>query len=114
MATVVAILNTSIMLNQEGEGEEGLGERTVANIGGMATNVDISLEIGRGKGTARDDEVISAFLSVPRRIPNKEKEFSIDADLARIAAETAFERDVGKMEVVHGLMGKCSLRLVKI
>jgi len=150
MPTPVAVLNAAILLSNGVEGEEGLGEIIVIDVGGATTdvnsvawgnptkggvlmrglpepfakrtvegdlgvrhNIDVLLQIGKGKGVALDEEVISKFQSEPGRIPKDEKEMSTDAELARIAVQTAFERHVGRIEIVYGPMGEMTTQVGK-
>jgi uncharacterized protein (TIGR01319 family) len=53
-----------------------------------------------------DDEVITTFRSEPGRIPRNQRELATDAELAQIAVQTAFERHVGRIEIVYGPMGE--------
>ena len=150
MPTPVAVLNAAILLSNGVEGEEGLGEIIVIDVGGATTdvnsvawgnptkggvlmrglpepfakrtvegdlgvrhNIDVLLQIGKGKGVALDEEVISKFQSEPGRIPKDEKEMSTDAELARIAVQTAFERHVGRIEIIYGPMGEMMTQVGK-
>lgn len=148
MPTPVAVLNAAILLSQGGEGEAGLGEIIVVDVGGATTdidsvaqglptqggvfvkslpepfakrtvegdlgvrrNIDVLLQVGKEKGIVFDDEVISAFRSEPNRTPRSQREFSVDAELARIAVGTAFVRHVGRIEKLYGPMGE---RLIQV
>jgi uncharacterized protein (TIGR01319 family) len=143
MPTPVAVLNAAVLLANGVDGEEGLGEIIVVDIGGATTdidsvawgrpsqggvlmkglpepfakrtvegdlgvrhNIDVLIQIGKEKGIVLDPEVISTFQSQPSRVPKNQIEWSVDNELARIAVETAFERHVGKIEVVYGPMGE--------
>jgi uncharacterized protein (TIGR01319 family) len=143
MPTPVAVLNAAILLGNGVEGEEGMGEIIVIDVGGATTdvnsvawgkpnrggvllkglpepfakrtvegdlgvryNIDVLEQIGKGKGIVLDDEVISAFRSDPSRIPRDQRELSIDAELAQIAVQTAFERHIGRIEIVYSPMGE--------
>jgi uncharacterized protein (TIGR01319 family) len=143
MPTPAAVLNAAVLIGNGVEGEEGLGEIIVIDVGGATTdvnsvalgnptkggvlmrglpeplakrtvegdlgvrhNIDVLLEIGKGKGIVLDDEVISKFRSEPNRIPRNQRELVIDAELAWIAVQTAFERHVGRIEIVYGPMGE--------
>jgi uncharacterized protein (TIGR01319 family) len=150
MPTPVAVLNAAVLLGSGVEGEEGLGEIIVIDVGGATTdvdsvargnptrgrimmrglpepfakrtvegdlgvrhNIDVLLQIGKGKGIVLDDEVISKFRSEPSRIPKNQRELSIDSELARIAVQTAFERHVGRIEIVYGPMGEMMIQVGK-
>jgi uncharacterized protein (TIGR01319 family) len=143
MPTPVAVLNAAVLLANGVDGEEGLGEIIVIDIGGATTdidsvawgrpsqggvlmkglpepfakrtvegdlgvrhNIDVLMQIGKEKRVVLDPEVISTFQSQPGRIPKSQIEWSVDAELARIAVETAFERHVGRIEVVYSPMGE--------
>jgi uncharacterized protein (TIGR01319 family) len=150
MPTPVAVLNAAVLLGNGVEGEEGLGEIIVIDVGGATTdvdsiargnptrggvmlrglpepfakrtvegdlgvrhNIDVLLQIGKGKGVVLDEEIISLFRSEPGRIPRDQREWSIDAELARIAVQTAFERHVGSIEIVYGPMGEIQTQVGK-
>jgi uncharacterized protein (TIGR01319 family) len=66
----------------------------------------VLIQIGKEKRVVLDPEVISTFQSQPSRVPENQIEWSVDAELARIAVETAFERHVGRIEAVYGPMGE--------
>jgi uncharacterized protein (TIGR01319 family) len=85
---------------------EPFAKRTVEGDLGVRHNIDVLLQIAKGKGIDLDEEVISKFQTEPSRIPKDQKEMSIDAELARIAVQTAFERHVGRMEIVYSPMGE--------
>jgi uncharacterized protein (TIGR01319 family) len=150
MPTPVAVLNAAVLLGAGVEGEEGLGEIIVIDVGGATTdvdsvargnptrggillrglpepfakrtvegdlgvrhNIDVLLQIGKGKGVSLDEEIIATFRSEPGRIPRNQRELSIDAELARIAVQTAFERHVGSIEIVYGPMGEIQTQVGK-
>ena len=150
MPTPVAVLNAAVLLGSGVEGEEGLGEIIVIDVGGATTdvdsvargnptrggimmrglpepfakrtvegdlgvrhNIDVLLQIGKGKGVSLDEEIISTFRSEPGRIPKDQRERAIDAELARIAVQTAFERHVGRIEIVYGPMGEIQTQVGK-
>ena len=143
MPTPAAVLNAAVLLANGVDGEEGLGEIIVIDIGGATTdidsvawgrpsqggvlmkglpepfakrtvegdlgvrhNIDVLVQIGKEKRVVLDPEVIFTFQSQPSRIPKNQIEWSVDAELARIAVETAFERHVGRIEVVYSPMGE--------
>jgi uncharacterized protein (TIGR01319 family) len=81
-------------------------KRTVEGDLGVRHNIDVLLQIGKEKRIVLDDEVISTFRSEPGRIPRNQRELAIDAELAQIAVQTAFERHVGRIEIVYGPMGE--------
>jgi uncharacterized protein (TIGR01319 family) len=85
---------------------EPYAKRTVEGDLGVRHNIDVLLQIAKGKGVILDGEVISKFQSEPGVIPKDQREMSVDTELARIAVQTAFERHVGKMEIVYGPMGE--------
>jgi uncharacterized protein (TIGR01319 family) len=150
MPTPAAVLNAAVLLGNGAEGEEGLGEIIIIDVGGATTdvnsvawgnptkggvlmkglpeplakrtvegdlgvrhNIDVLLEIGKGKGMVLDEEVISKFRSDPSRIPRNRREFTTDAELARIAVQTAFERHVGRIEIVYSPMGEMMIQIGK-
>jgi uncharacterized protein (TIGR01319 family) len=92
---------------------EPLAKRTVEGDLGVRHNIDVLLEIGKGKGMVLDDEVISKFRSEPGRIPRNQRELAIDAELARIAVQTAFERHVGRIEIVYSPLGEMMIQIGK-
>jgi uncharacterized protein (TIGR01319 family) len=150
MPTPVAVLNAAVLLSTGVEGEEGLGEIIVVDVGGATTdvnsvawgkptrggvwmrglpepfakrtvegdlgvrhNIDVLIQIGKGTGIILDDEVISSYRSEPSMIPRTQIEMSTDAELARIAVQTAFERHVGRIEIVYGPMGEMMTQVGK-
>jgi uncharacterized protein (TIGR01319 family) len=150
MPTPAAVLSAAVLLGNGTEGEEGLGEIIIIDVGGATTdvnsvawgnptrggvlmkglpeplakrtvegdlgvrhNIDVLLEIGKGKGIVLDDEVISEFRSDPSRIPRDLRELAIDAKLAQIAVQTAFERHVGRIEIVYSPMGEILIQMGK-
>jgi uncharacterized protein (TIGR01319 family) len=150
MPTPGAVLNAAVLLSNGVEGEEGLGEIIVVDVGGATTdvnsvawgkptsggvwmrglpepfakrtvegdlgvrhNIDVLIQIGKGAGIALDDEVISLYRSEPSMIPRTQIEMSTDAELARIAVQTAFERHVGRIEIVYGPMGEMMIQVGK-
>jgi uncharacterized protein (TIGR01319 family) len=150
MPTPVAVLNAAVLLSSGVEGEEGLGEIIVIDVGGATTdvdsvargnptrggimtrglpepfakrtvegdlgvrhNIDVLLHIGKGKGVVLDEEITSTFRSEPGRIPKNQREWAMDAELARIAVQTAFERHVGSIEIVYGPMGEIQTQVGK-
>jgi uncharacterized protein (TIGR01319 family) len=150
MPTPVAVLNAAVLLGNGVEGEEGLGEIIVIDVGGATTdvnsiawgnptrggvlmrglpepfakrtvegdlgvrhNIDVLLQIAKGKGMVLDEEIISKFQTEPGRIPKDEKENITDAGLARIAVQTAFERHVGRIEIIYGPMGEMMTQVGK-
>jgi uncharacterized protein (TIGR01319 family) len=92
---------------------EPFAKRTVEGDLGVRHNIDVLSQIAKGKGVLLDEEVISKFQSEPGRIPKDQKEMSIDAELARIAVQTAFERHVGRIEIVFGPMGEIMTQVGK-
>jgi uncharacterized protein (TIGR01319 family) len=92
---------------------EPFAKRTVEGDLGVRHNIDVLSQIAKGKGVILDEEVISKFQSEPGRIPKDQKEMSIDAELARIAVQTAFERHVGRIEIVYGPMGEIMTQVGK-
>lgn len=143
MATPVAVLNAAVLLSQGVEGEEGLGEIIVVDVGGATTdvysiasgapvngaatlrglpepfakrtvegdlgvrhNIDTLVEICRAQGLDIDHEASSAFRANPGTLPLSERERAADAELARIAVQTSFERHVGRLEAVYGPHGE--------
>jgi uncharacterized protein (TIGR01319 family) len=92
---------------------EPFAKRTVEGDLGVRHNIDVLVEIGKGKGILLDDEVVSTYQSNPGRIPRDERELSTDSELARIAVETAFERHAGRIEVVYGPMGEAMIQVGK-
>jgi uncharacterized protein (TIGR01319 family) len=92
---------------------EPFAKRTVEGDLGVRHNIDVLLQIGKGKGIVLDDEVISTFRSEPSRIPRDQRELSIDAELAQIAVQTAFERHIGRIEIIYGPMGEMMIQIGK-
>jgi uncharacterized protein (TIGR01319 family) len=92
---------------------EPFAKRTVEGDLGVRRNIDVLLQIGKEKGMVLDEGVISAFRSQPNLTPKNQQEFSVDADLARIAVGTAFERHVGKIEKMYGPMGEMLIQVGK-
>lgn len=103
--------------NKGGVLEKGLPEpfakRTVEGDLGVRYNIDVLLQIGRRKGISFNEEVISIFQSELGRIPRDDKELSIDAELARTAVETAFERHVGRIEITYSPIGEILIQVGK-
>jgi uncharacterized protein (TIGR01319 family) len=92
---------------------EPFAKRTVEGDLGVRYNIDTLLEICRRKGIAVDEEIVSIFHSDPSRIPRNEKERAVDAELARVAVETSFERHVGRIEIVYGPHGEMLIQVGK-
>jgi uncharacterized protein (TIGR01319 family) len=92
---------------------EPFAKRTVEGDLGVRHNIDVLQQIGKEKRIALDDEVISSFRSEPGRIPMSQRELAIDAELAQIAVQTAFERHVGRIEVVYGPIGEMVIQVGK-
>jgi uncharacterized protein (TIGR01319 family) len=92
---------------------EPFAKRTVEGDLGVRHNIDVLIQIGKGKGIVLDEGVISEYQSDPGRIPGNQRELLIDAELARIAVQTAFERHVGRIEVVYGPMGEMQTQVGK-
>lgn len=65
------------------------------------------------QGIVLDQDVLSSFHADAGRLPENEKEKAVDAQLARIAVETSFERHVGKLEVLYGPRERPSCRSVR-
>ena len=92
---------------------EPFAKRTVEGDLGVRYNIDILLQIGKQKGTVLDKELISIFQYDPSRIPMNEREMAFDAELARIAIETALERHAGRIEIAYGPMGEILVQVGK-
>jgi uncharacterized protein (TIGR01319 family) len=92
---------------------EPFAKRTVEGDLGVRHNIDSLLEICRKKGITVDEEVVSIFHSDKSRIPRNQKEMAVDAELARVAVETSFERHVGRIEVVYGPHGEMLIQVGK-
>lgn len=92
---------------------EPFAKRTVEGDLGVRYNIDVLREIAKEKGVVLDESVLSAFQSEPSRVPQNQKEWSTDTDLARMAVQTALERHVGKLEVIYGPMGEMTTQIGK-
>jgi uncharacterized protein (TIGR01319 family) len=92
---------------------EPFAKRTVEGDLGVRHNIDILSQIAKQKGTLLDKELISYFQYEPSRIPMNDKEMEFDAELARIATETALERHAGRIEIAYGPLGEMLVQIGK-
>lgn len=92
---------------------EPFAKRTVEGDLGVRHNIDVLQQIAREKRVVLDESVLLAFRSEPSRLPKDQKEWATDTELARIAVQTAFERHVGKIEVIYGPMGEMTTQIGK-
>lgn len=92
---------------------EPFAKRTVEGDLGVRHNIDTLCEICTDKGILLDEGVISAFHADAERLPGDEKERLVDAQLARTAVETSFDRHVGKLEIFYGPQGETLIQVGK-
>ncbi len=92
---------------------EPFAKRTVEGDLGVRHNIDTLCEMCTDQGIVLDQDVLSSFHADAGRLPENEKEKAVDAQLARIAVETSFERHVGKLEVLYGPQGETLLQVGK-
>lgn len=92
---------------------EPFAKRTVEGDLGVRHNIETLCELCTDKGILLDGDVISAFHSQAERLPGDERERRIDAQLARIAVETSFDRHVGRLEVFYGPQGETLIQVGK-
>jgi uncharacterized protein (TIGR01319 family) len=92
---------------------EPFAKRTVEGDLGVRHNIDTLCEICTDKGIVLDQGVISAFHTDAERLPGNEREKQVDAQLARTAVETSFDRHVGKLEVFYGPQGETLIQVGK-
>ena len=92
---------------------EPYAKRTVEGDLGVRHNIDVLYQMVKGKGVSIDEEIVSSFRLEPGRIPKNQRESAVDAELARIAVEAAFERHVGIIEVVYSPMGELMFQVGK-
>ena len=92
---------------------EPFAKRTVEGDLGVRHNIDTLCEICSDKGILLDEQVISCFHGSPERVPGDETERQVDAQLARVAVETSFDRHVGRLEVFYGPQGETLIQVGK-
>ncbi len=92
---------------------EPFAKRTVEGDLGVRHNIDTLCEICSDKGILLDEQVISCFHESPERLPGDETERAVDAELARVAVETSFDRHVGRLEVFYGPQGETLIQVGK-
>lgn len=85
---------------------EPFAKRTVEGDLGVRYNIETLAAICRQRGQAMDDDLLASFLAEPSRLPKTAPEYALDAELARAAVATSFERHVGRVETVYGPHGE--------
>ncbi|MCL4181879.1 MAG: glutamate mutase L [Burkholderiaceae bacterium] len=85
---------------------EPFAKRTVEGDLGVRHNIDALAELCRTQGREIDDRIVAAFRSDKERLPQDDVERAVDAELARVAVQSSFERHVGHVERVFGPHGE--------
>jgi uncharacterized protein (TIGR01319 family) len=92
---------------------EPFAKRTVEGDLGVRHNIETLNEICVNQGITLNSEILSGFHCNPETLPHNKEDKAVDDELARVAAETSFDRHVGKLETVYGANGEMLVQIGK-
>lgn len=92
---------------------EPFAKRTVEGDLGVRHNIDTLAALCRSQGVAVDQTLASLLQSQTSIVPRDDAEARLDAELARVAVQTSFDRHVGRLEMMLGLHGEILVQVGK-